>query len=122
MSKYNDDLFSLFDDFFNSSRKPSFGIFKINFTEDESFPKDNDSNFNKTTEEIETDTHVVVKETWKSVDGTQIYSRTTSKSKLKASNKSIETLKSDLKLAIESENCEKAAEIRDQIRKIESSK
>lgn len=118
MSKYNDDIFSLFDDFFNSSKKQSFGIFNI-FGETY-FPKENDPNFNKKIEEIETDTHIITKEIWTSVDGTESYSRTTSKSKSKISNKSIESLRSDLKLAIDSENYEKAAEIRDQIRKIES--
>ena len=104
---------SLFDELFSD-------FFKNEFSVDGNFPKDGDPNFNKTVEEIETPTHIIVKETWKSVDGNQFYQRTTQKSKSsKSIPQNVDTLKEKLKLAIEKENFEEAAKLRDKIKEIE---
>lgn len=95
-------------------------FFKNEFSVDGNFPKDGDPNFNKTIEEIETPTHIIVKETWKSVDGSQFYQRTTQKSKSsKSISQNVDSLKEKLKLAIETENFEEAAKLRDKIKEIE---
>ena len=104
---------SLFDDLFND-------FFKNEFLVDGNFPKDEDPNFNKTVEEIETPTHIIVKETWKSVDGSQFYQRTTQKSKSKKSiPQNVDSLKAKLNEAIEKEDFETAAKLRDKIKEIE---
>lgn len=97
----------LFNDLFNSGYE--FGS---------QFPKDDDTNFNKEVEEVETETHVIKKETWKSLDGNTIYKRSFMESKSKQKEEKLEDLKSELKLAIDSEDFEKAIELRDRIKKI----
>lgn len=96
-------LSSLFEEFFNSS------------WEVRNFPKEDDSNFNKTVEEFESDTHVIKNETWKSLDGTQTFKRYFAESKPKLLE-SEETLRLEMKKAIDAEDFEKAAMIRDRIR------
>lgn len=112
MKRYN-NIFQLFDDFFNSNQ--IYG--SANFQQ---FPQDGDSNFHKSTEELESENHSIVKETWVSVDGSQVYSRTTHKSKIGALPKNVDILRKQLKAAIDSEEYEKAAKIRDEIKKIEN--
>jgi protein-arginine kinase activator protein McsA len=101
-------LSSLFDEFFNSD---------FNW-EVKNFPKENDPNFNKSVEEVENDTHVIKNETWTSVDGKTVYKRQVIESK-KRSTLNIEDLKLEMKKAADEENYEKAAKLRDKIRKIE---
>ena len=98
-------LSSLFDEFFNSN-------WEVN-----KFPKDDDVNFNKQVEEIETITHTIKNETWSSLDGKTVYKRQTVESKSR-SQKSIEELKSDMKIAVDNEDFEKAAKIRDVIKEL----
>jgi len=94
-------------------------LFKMNFDSNEgSFPSENDSNFNKTVEESETDTHVIKNEIWKSIDGSQVYKRTTMKSKIKPIEKDLEKLKLEMKKSVEAEDFETAAKIRDEIKSI----
>lgn len=93
-------------------------LFKNFEMNSDGFPKENDSNFNKTVEESETDTHVIKNEVWKSVDGSQIYKRTTMQSKTKSIQKDIEKLKLEMKKAVESEDFETAARLRDEIKSI----
>jgi protein-arginine kinase activator protein McsA len=101
-------LSSLFDEFFNSD---------FNW-EVKNFPKENDPNFNKSVEEVENDTHVIKNETWTSVDGKSVYKRQIIESKKKLSP-NIDNLKLEMKKAIEEENFERAAELRDKIKEIE---
>lgn len=91
-----------------------FGDFSKN--ENEYFPKENDSRFNKTVEETETETHIIKKETWVSTDGTSKFTRTYSESK-KMPKVDVRLLESELKEAIEKEEFEKAAQLRDEIKK-----
>lgn len=98
------DLFNLFE---------NFGKIELN-----NLPKENDSNFNKIVEEIENETHVIKNETWTSLDGTQIFKRSFMESKMNAIEKNIDNLRLEMKNAIEKEEFEKAAKIRDKIRKI----
>jgi protein-arginine kinase activator protein McsA len=85
---------------------------------DYKFPLENDSNFNKTVEEIETETHTVKNEKWVSTDGKQIFKRTVMESKANAIERSIEKLRLEMKNAIVEEDFETAAKIRDEIKKI----
>lgn len=101
-------LSSLFDEFLNSD---------FNW-EVKNFPKENDPNFNKSVEEVENDTHIIKNETWTSVDGKSIYKRQIVESKKKLTP-SVDNLKLEMKKAIEEENFERAAELRDQIKQIE---
>lgn len=101
-------LSSLFDEFLNSD---------FNW-EVKNFPKENDPNFNKSVEEVENDTHIIKNETWTSVDGKSVYKRQIIESKKKLIP-SVDNLKLEMKKAIEEENFERAAELRDQIKQIE---
>ena len=107
-------LFDLSDLLQNSLNFDDFG--------NSDFPKENDPNFNKEVEEIETDTHIIKKETWISTDGTSKYVRTYSESKYKKPEVDVKLLESELKKAIEKEEFEKAAELRDEIRKFKKEK
>ena len=117
------ELFS--NDFFSlTSYEPVGRYVKIenwfNAIEDNTnFPKEDDKNFHKTQEVKETDTHIVTKEVWKSIDGTQRFERTTSQSKTKPQDQ-LKPTKEDLQLqlegAIKSQDFEKACDLRDQIK------
>lgn len=107
----------IFDDLFNDFFSQNDDLFSMN---ESNYPKDGDPNFNKTVEEIETPTHIIVKETWKSVDGSQFYQRTTQRSKSsKSIPQNVDGLKAKLKEAIEKEDFETAAKLRDKIKEIE---
>lgn len=123
-NSFNDLFESFFEEAFNSSffsRRNSFSSLG-SFGSDNSFPSDDDVNFNKTTEEFENDNHVVKKEVWVSVDGTQRFERTTSQSKYEKT-KPAELTKEDLKLmlnkAVENQEFEEAIRLRDEIKKFE---
>jgi excinuclease UvrABC helicase subunit UvrB len=88
------------------------------FKENDSFPKDNDSNYNKTVEETETETHILKKETWISTDGTSKFTRTYSESKNQKPKVDVKVLESRLKEAIEKEEFELACKLRDQIKNL----
>lgn len=92
------------------------------FDNSSEFPKENDPKFNKEVEEIETDTHIIKKETWISTDGASKYVRTYSESKSKRPIVDVKLLESELKMAIENEEFEKAAQIRDKIKEIKKEK
>lgn len=118
---------SLFDSIFGDDFTNSFFSFRsIDFSmpemSSEGFPKEGDPNFHKTEENVETDTHIIKKEKWVSVDGTQRFERTSSQSKsqpkaLKEPTK--EQLQLEMKTAIDNQEFEKAAELRDKIKKME---
>ena len=102
------DLFSLnSNNLFNDFTK----------TEDQYLPKDNDPNYNKTVEETENETHIIKKETWISTDGTSKFIKTYSESKNQKPKIDVKVLESKLKEAIEKEEFEKAAQLRDEIKK-----
>jgi len=107
-------LFDLFDDFLNQND----GIFGGS---SKNFPKDDDPNFNKSVEEIDNGTHVIKIETWKSLDGSKVYKKTSMESKSKPTlsdsrkKQLLDSLQKDLELAVKNEAYEKAAELRDQI-------
>lgn len=110
----------IFDDLFNDFFNQNDDLFSMR---ESNYPKDGDPNFNKTVEESETPTHIIVKETWKSLDGTKFYQRTTSRSKSqgsKTNTTSIEGLKKQLQEAIDKEDFESAVKLRDQIKGLES--
>lgn len=79
------------------------------------FPKDDDENFNKKVEELETKTHTIKNETWTSLDGELVYKRQVVESK-SVPEVSLENLKLEMKLAVDNEDFEKAAKIRDKIK------
>lgn len=110
----------LFDlsDLFSLTSKNMFSDFSK--SEDEYFPKDNDTRYNKTVEETETNTHIIKKETWISTDGTSKFSRTYSESKKQKPKVDVKVLESALKDAIDKEEFEKAAQLRDQIKKLKA--
>lgn len=109
------DLFSLnMNNMFNDFSK----IGKHFVKEDDGLPKDGDPNYNKTVEETETDTHIIKKETWISTDGTSKFTRTYSESKKQIPKIDVKVLESALKDAVEKEEFEKAAQLRDEIKKI----
>jgi excinuclease UvrABC helicase subunit UvrB len=106
------------NDYFNKFLNEFFGN-DFNLNKDQ-FPKDDDKNFSKEVEELETDTHLIKNEKWTSVDGNTIYKRSVMESKVeKLQEKTIQELKSELDEAIKSENFEKAIELRDKIKKLE---
>ena len=110
-------LFDLSDLFSLNSK----GIFNdFSKSDDEYFPKDNDTRYNKTVEETETDTHIIKKETWVSTDGTSKFTRTYSETKNRKPKVDVKVLESALKEAIEKEEFEKAAQLRDEIKKLKS--
>ena len=110
---------SIFDILFNDD----FFTNRMNFSmEDDNFPKDDDSNFSKIEETVETETHSIKKEIWVSIDGTQKFERTSMSSKqaqktLKEPSK--EELKVLLARAVEDQEYEKAIEYRDKLSKLE---
>jgi hypothetical protein len=118
---------SLFDSLFGDDFTNSFFSFRsMDFSMSEmgtgGFPEEGGPNFHKTEENVETESHIIKKETWVSVDGTQRFERTSSKSKTSPkslSEPSIEQLKLDMKSAVDSQQFEKAAEIRDKIKELE---
>ena len=79
--------------------------------------KENDTNWTKTIEEFENNGFVTKKETWISKDGTSKYVKSYTESK---SNKieDVKLLESELKMAIEKEEFEKAAQLRDKINEL----
>lgn len=111
------DLSDLFLNPFYSINSFDFGNHSKNV--EKQFPADNDTNFNKEVEELETETHKIKKETWISTDGTISYTRTSSESKKKP-KVDVSVLESKLKEAIEKEEYEKAAQLRDEIRKLKA--
>ena len=107
-NKYMKDLFALLlggGDMFTQSNGSSM-----------EFPKDNDPNWSKTVETSETKSHIIKKETWISKDGSCHMERFSTEIK-----KSVDVgrLKRQLKKAIDMEDYEKAAELRDKIKTIE---
>lgn len=88
---------------------------------DVELPKDGDSNFNKEVLESENETHIIKNEIWTSLDGQEVYKKVTFESKKTLSEKNIEELQSLMKEAVDLEDFEKAAELRDQIKQLKSS-
>jgi hypothetical protein len=81
------------------------------------FPKDDDPNWSKTVETSETKFHKITKETWVSKDGGCRMERFSTD--LKQRPVDIARLKRLLKKAVDSEDYEKAAELRDKIKSAE---
>ena len=108
-NKYMKDLFALLlggGDMFTQSNGSSMD-----------FPKDDDPNWSKTVETSETKFHKVIKETWISKDGGIRMERFSTE--LKEKPVDIARLKRLLKKAVDSEDYEKAAELRDKIKSAE---
>jgi len=107
-NKYMKDLFALLlgGDLFSQSTNSSLD-----------FPKDNDPNWSKTVETSETKTHIIKIETWISKDGNFKMERSSTELKRKVD---VGRLKIQLKRAVENEDYEKAAELRDKIKSAEN--
>ena len=80
-------------------------------------PKENDPNWTKTVEEFQNGDFITKKEIWTSIDGTSKYVKTYTESKKKRSE-DVKMLESELKIAVEKEEYEKAAQLRDQIKEL----
>ena len=80
------------------------------------FPKDNDPNWSKTIETSETKSHITKKETWTSKDGSARMERFSTEIKKQVN---VGKLKMLLKKAVDNEDYETAAELRDKIKTIE---
>jgi excinuclease UvrABC helicase subunit UvrB len=80
------------------------------------FPNDDDPNWSKSVESHETKTHIIKKETWTYKDGSTKMERFVTEIKQKVS---IGRLKRELKMAVDKEDYEKAAELRDKIKAAE---
>jgi protein-arginine kinase activator protein McsA len=80
------------------------------------YPKDDDPNWSKTFETQETKTHMIKKETWVSKDGSIKMEKLTTEIKRVVN---VDRLKRLLNKAIENEEYEKAAELRDKIKAAE---
>lgn len=78
-------------------------------------PNKKEPEWSKTVEEFEDDTHTTRKETWVSSDGTSRYVRTYTEPKRKVDVKELE---SRMKLAVEKEEFEEAARLRDEIKRL----
>jgi len=83
------------------------------------FPADGDPNWSKTVESQETKTHIIKKEIWISKDGNTRMERFATELKKRVD---VGKLKIQLKRALEQENYERAAELRDQIKSLENNK
>lgn len=111
----NNLINSIFGDFLNS---PFLSFHNVKFDD---FPKDGDPNFNKTEENVETQNHIIKKELWVSLDGSQRFERSSMHSK---HNQKLlkEPTKEDIKLmleeAVEKQDFEKAIELRDKLNKL----
>lgn len=81
------------------------------------FPKDGDPNWSKTIETQETKTHLIKLETWTSKDGGCTMQRSTMEIKKTVD---VNKLKRLLAKAVQNEEYEKAAELRDKIKSLES--
>jgi excinuclease UvrABC helicase subunit UvrB len=101
------DLFTLLlgGDLFNQSTNSSL-----------EFPKDGDPNWSKVVETQETKTHIIKIETWISKDGSCRMERSSMEIKRKVD---VGRLKIQLKRAVENEDYEKAAQLRDKIKSAE---
>ena len=106
-SEYMKDLFALLlgGDLFSRGSGSSMG-----------FPKDDDPNWSKTVETSETRSHIVKKEIWISKDGSARMERFSTEIKKQVD---VGRLKKLLKKAVDSEDYEKAAELRDKIKSLE---
>jgi hypothetical protein len=80
------------------------------------FPKDDDPNWSKTMEISETRSHIIKKETWISKDGGCRMERFSTEIKKRVD---VGRLKRQLKQAVDAEDYEKAAELRDKIKDAE---
>ena len=80
------------------------------------FPKDDDPNWSKTVETTETRSHIIKKEIWISKDGGCRMERLSTEIKKKVD---VGRLKRQLKQAVEMEDYEKAAQLRDKIKDAE---
>lgn len=105
------DMFNEFNEFLKKIN------FDLNF-EDNIFPSNDDSRFNKTVTEVETDKYNIITETWLSLNGSSVYKKTIYKSKNNSMDIDIDVLKKQLNKAIEDENFELAAKLRDKIKSI----
>ena len=106
-SEYMKDLFALLlgGDLFSQNSGSSM-----------KFPKDDDPNWSKTVETSETRSHIIKKETWISKDGSVRMESFSTEIKKQVN---IGKLKMLLKKAVDSEDYETAAELRDKIKSIE---
>jgi excinuclease UvrABC helicase subunit UvrB len=77
------------------------------------FPKDDDPNWSKTVETLESKYHIITKEVWISKDGSNRMEKLSTQIKKVVD---IESLKKQLQKAIDNEEYEKAAKIRDKIK------
>ena len=102
------DLFALLlgGDLFSQNSNSSLG-----------FPKDDDPNWSKVVESIETKSHIISKEVWTSKDGKVKMERVSTEIKRK---ENVDILKRKLKRAVDSEDYEQAAKLRDKIKMLES--
>jgi len=80
------------------------------------FPKDDDPNWSKTVETSETKSHIIKKEVWISKDGGCRMEKFSTEIKRRVD---VGRLKRQLKQAIDAEDYEKAAELRDKIKDAE---
>jgi hypothetical protein len=80
------------------------------------FPKDDDPNWSKTVETSETKSHIIKKETWISKDSGCRMERFSTEIKKRVD---VSRLKRQLKQAVDMEDYEKAAELRDKIKAAE---
>ena len=80
------------------------------------FPSDDDPNWSKTVESHETKTHIIKKETFVSKDGSTRMERFVTELKTTVD---VDKLKRQLKQAIEKEDYEKAAVLRDKIKALD---
>jgi excinuclease UvrABC helicase subunit UvrB len=111
-----DFLSSFFDSLFNED---SFHFSISGKLSDVSFPQDDNKNFNKTEEISETETHMIKKEVWTSINGGQRFERTTKQTKSKAKLKqSKDELTVKLNEAIQAQDFENACKLRDEIKQL----
>ena len=115
---FSEGLDDLFDNSFLLSKRYPF------YNKEVSFPEDKDKNYHKTEEVFEDDTHITKTEKWTSIDGSRTFTRTTSESKTKPKSNelSVKEIKSLLDKAIEAQDFEKAIELRDKLKSIETKK
>ena len=115
---FSEGLGDLFDNSFLLINRRPF------YDKEMSFPEDKDKNYHKTEEVFEDGTHITKTEKWTSIDGSRTFARTTSESKTKTkpNELSIKDMKSLLDKAIEAQDFEKAIELRDKLKSIETKK
>lgn len=116
------ELFKVFDNAFKDFER-MIGDIDFEINDKIKFPSRDDLKFKYTEETVETDTQVTVKERWSGLDGTVVFSRTSTSpltAKKTTLSKVVEDLTAKMKKAASDFDYKLAAELQEQLNKLKS--